>query len=104
MTWQCVKCDTPIEIQFDACGKCGAHRAVSIAVREASPLRLRFSLRTLLLAMTLLAPTFLLSAKVWEQILLALAVGSIATAVGVFLTRALVDLIYRGIDRWTRRR
>lgn len=104
MTWQCVKCDTPIEIQFDACGKCGAHRTVATAAQKASPLRVRFSLRTLLLAMTLLAPTFLLSTKIWEQILLALAVGSIATAVGVFVTRSLIDAIYRGIDRWTGRR
>ena len=104
MTWQCVKCDTPIEIQFDACGKCGAHRTVATAVGQTAPFKIRFSLRTLLLAMTLLAPTFLLSMKVWEQILLALAIGAIATAVGVFVTRTLVDAIYRGIDRWNGRR
>ncbi|WP_428307026.1 hypothetical protein [Lacipirellula sp.] len=104
MTWQCVKCDTPIEIRFDACGNCGTHRGTATTVRQATPFKVRFSLRTLLLAMTLLAPTFLLSAKIWEQILLALAVGSIATAVGVFVTRSLIDAIYRGIDRWTGRR
>ena len=55
-------------------------------------------------AMTALAPTFLLSPLVWQQILMALAIGSIATAVGIFLTRTLIDGIYRGLDRWAGRR
>ena len=48
--------------------------------------------------------TLLLSEKQWEQILLALAIGAIASAVGIFLTRTFIDGIYRGLDRWNGRR
>ena len=92
MTWQCVKCDASMGMQIDACGQCGAER-VSVAERieRGNPIRIRYSTRSLLLAMTALAPTFLLSPLVWQQILMALAIGSIATAVGIFLTRTLID-------------
>lgn len=104
MTWHCVKCDTPIGVQFDACGQCGAQRTGAVAkIQRGNPLRIRYSTRTLLLAMTALAPTFLLSESLWEQILLALAIGAIASAVGIFLTRTLIDGIYRGLDRWSGR-
>ena len=36
--------------------------------------------------------------------LLALAIGAIASAVGIFLTRTFIDGIYRGLDRWNGRR
>jgi hypothetical protein len=99
-----VKCESPIGVQFDACGQCGMHRAgVAEKIERGTPLRIRYSTRSLLLAMTALAPTFLLSQRVWEQILMALAIGAIASAVGIFTTRALIDGIYRGIDRWAGR-
>ena len=105
MTWHCMKCDTSIGVQFDACGQCGAQRvSVVERIERGNPIRIRYSTRSLLLAMTALAPTFLLSPLVWQQILMALAIGSIATAVGIFLTRTLIDGIYRGLDRWTGRR
>ncbi len=105
MTWHCIKCDASMGVQYDACGHCGAHRTgVAAKIQRGAPLRVRYSTRTLLLAMTALAPTFLLSEKLWEQILLALAIGAIASAVGIFLTRTLIDGIYRGLDRWNGRR
>ena len=105
MTWHCVKCDALMTIQIDACGQCGAERASVVErIERGNPIRIRYSTRSLLLAMTALAPTFLLSPLVWQQILMALAIGSIATAVGIFLTRTLIDGIYRGLDRWTGRR
>lgn len=105
MTWHCIKCDASMGVQFDACGQCGAERtAPETKIQRGTPLRVRYSTRTLLLAMTALAPTFLLSEKLWEQILLALAIGAIASAVGIFLTRTLIDGIYRGLDRWNGRR
>lgn len=105
MTWHCIKCDASMGVQFDACGQCGAERAAAATkIQRGIPLRVRYSTRTLLLAMTALAPTFLLSEKLWEQILLALAIGAIASAVGIFLTRTLIDGIYRGLDRWNGRR
>ena len=104
MTWHCVKCDASMGIQIDACGQCGAQRAsVAERIERGNPIRIRYSTRSLLLAMTALAPTFLLSPLVWQQILMALAIGSIATAVGIFLTRTLIDAIYRGLDRWAGR-
>ena len=105
MTWQCVKCDASMGMQIDACGQCGAERvSVVERIERGNPIRIRYSTRSLLLAMTALAPTFLLSPLVWQQILMALAIGSIATAVGIFLTRTLIDGIYRGLDRWAGRR
>jgi hypothetical protein len=104
MTWHCVKCDASMGIQIDACGQCGTQRAGVEKIERGTPLRIRYSTRSLLLAMTALAPTFLLSPLVWQQILMALAIGSIATAVGIFLTRTLIDGIYRGLDRWAGRR
>ena len=105
MTWHCMKCDASMAIQIDACGQCGTHRAaVAEKIERGTPLRIRYSTRSLLLAMTALAPTFLLSPQVWEQILLALAIGAIAAAVGIFMTRTLIDGIYRGLDRWAGRR
>jgi len=100
-----MKCDALMAIQIDACGQCGTHRAgVAEKIECGTPLRIRYSTRSLLLAMTALAPTFLLSQKLWEQILMALAIGAIASAVGIFITRKLIDGIYRGLDRWTGRR
>jgi hypothetical protein len=105
MTWQCVKCDASVGMQIDACGQCGTQRASAAErIERGNPIRIRYSTRSLLLAMTALAPTFLLSPLVWQQILMALAIGSIATAVGIFLTRTLIDGIYRGLDRWAGRR
>ena len=55
---------------------------------------MRYGTRLVLLAMIALTLAFLLSEKLWEQILLA-----IASAVRIFLTRTLLDGIYRGLDR-----
>ena len=101
MDGQCLKCDTPINVQLAACDRCGAVRTRGVA--SDSPYRLRYNTRTLLLTMTALAPTFMLSPQMWEQILTAVAIGAIATAVGLFLTRSLIDGAYRAHD-WIGRR
>ncbi len=101
MTGQCLKCDAPIGVSLAACDRCGAVRT-SRAAGE-SPYRLRYNTRTLLLTMTALAPTFMLSPQVWEQILTALAIGTIATAVGLFVTRSLIDGALRAHE-WIARR
>lgn len=100
MDGQCLTCETPIGVQLAVCDRCGAvpaSRADSVL-----PYRLRYNTRTLLLTMTALAPTFMLSPQMWEQILMALAIGTIATAVGLFLTRSLIDGAYRLYDRFVR--
>lgn len=105
MTWQCMKCDAAMGAQIEACGRCGTLReSMEQRIKRGNPIRIRYSTRSLLLAMTALAPTFLLSPQVWQQILMALAIGAIATAVGIFVTRTLIDGIYRGLDRWAGRR
>jgi hypothetical protein len=107
MTWTCMKCESPIGVQFNVCNHCGSLRVggapPGISLDRGHPLRIRYSTRMLLLAMTALAPTFLVSPSMWQQILMALATGAIATAVGIFLTRTLIDWIYRGLDRWNGR-
>lgn len=101
MTWQCLKCDMPIGMQLAVCDHCGMVR--TRRSRSDAPFRFRYSTRTLLLTMTALAPTFMLSQKLWEQILSAAAIGAIATAVGLVLTRSLIDGAYRARD-WVVRR
>lgn len=93
MTWQCLKCDMPIGMQLAVCDHCSTIRTSRLG--SDAPFRFRYSTRTLLLTMTALAPTFMLSQKLWEQILSAAAIGAIATGVGIFLTRMLIDGAYR---------
>jgi hypothetical protein len=127
MHWQCTRCREPIDEQFDACWNCGTSRTGvrNRAFRRAerirpeqlvqeeretlspSPARFRFSTRTLLVVMTLVALAGATGFAFWFSLAKVISWMAAVLMLLMILSGAAVHCVYsvgEAIQRTRRRR